>query len=90
LEGDAFKIVNTLGKKESCWTRYGQLIEDSRVILNSLQSWVVGHVGRKANKAAYRLEKLALCYSLDLIFIRWTHLKKKKKKKRQEEYIFLK
>jgi hypothetical protein len=36
--GDAFKIVNTLRQDGSCWSRYWQLIEDSVVILNGLQS----------------------------------------------------
>jgi hypothetical protein len=36
--GDAFKIVNTLCQDGSCWSRYWQLIEDSIVILNGLQS----------------------------------------------------
>ena len=64
-EGDALEIVNTLRKEESCWSRYRQLIKDSRAILNSLQSWVVGHVGREANEVAHRLMKFALGQSLD-------------------------
>ena len=53
----------------SCWSRYEQLIEDSIIILNSLQSWVVGHVGREANEVAHHLMKLALGQSLDQVWM---------------------
>lgn len=63
LEGDALEVVNNL-KQEYCWNRYGQLIEDTRVILNRLQFWDVGHVGREANEAAHCLTKVALEQSM--------------------------
>jgi hypothetical protein len=37
IEGDALEVVNAL-QKGYCWSEYRQLIEDAKVILNSLQS----------------------------------------------------
>jgi ribonuclease HI len=59
LEGDTMKIVNNFRQENSCWNQYDQLIEDTRIMLNSLQSWVVGHVGREANEAAHCFTKFA-------------------------------
>lgn len=41
LEGDALEIVQTLQQRDSCFSRYGQLIDDTRVRLSSLQTWHV-------------------------------------------------
>jgi hypothetical protein len=38
LEGDALAIVQSLRQQEPSWTRYGQFIEDSHVLLNGLNS----------------------------------------------------
>jgi hypothetical protein len=51
--------VKGLRKKGMDWCRHSQLIEDARVVLNSLQVWQVSHVRRKANRVAQRLTKEA-------------------------------
>jgi hypothetical protein len=47
-------------KEEKNWCRYGQVIDDARIMLNSLQTWKVNHVRREAYGIAHRLAKEAL------------------------------
>jgi hypothetical protein len=52
LKWDALQVVQALGKEEKNWCRCGQLIDDARVMLNSLQNLKVNHViweGRWSN-----------------------------------------
>jgi hypothetical protein len=44
LEGNALDIVHALLKEEQFWSRYGNLLNNSKTLLNSLQSWYVNHV----------------------------------------------
>lgn len=44
LEGNALDIVHALRKEEQSWSRYGNLLDNSKTLLNSLQSWYVNHV----------------------------------------------
>lgn len=37
LEGNALQIVNALKKKGKNWCQYGILIEDAKIMLDSLQ-----------------------------------------------------
>lgn len=37
LEGDALEVVQAFKKEDQLWQRYGCLIEDSMIILHSLQ-----------------------------------------------------
>ena len=53
-------IVNNLRQENSCWNHCGRLIEDTRIIFKSLQSWVVGHVCREVNKAAHCLAEFTV------------------------------
>lgn len=38
VKGDAPKIIPTLHKERHYWSRYGQLLEDTKTVLNSFQS----------------------------------------------------
>ncbi|GLT54215.1 hypothetical protein SLA2020_274320 [Shorea laevis] len=62
LKGVALKIVQALQKEEQVqvWNRYGNLIEDSKTLLNSISSWRAHHVQREANSVAHFLAKEAL------------------------------
>jgi hypothetical protein len=68
IEGDALEIVQALLLQESCWSRYGFLVEDTRTLLNSFQSWQVSHVRREANEVAHRLAKVAITQSLNYVW----------------------
>jgi hypothetical protein len=59
-EDDALHVVHALRKEEKNSCIYGQLIDDARVMLNSLQNKKVTHVIRKVNGEVHRLAKEAL------------------------------
>ena len=59
FEGVALEVVNALKQDSHCWSRYGKVIEDSRVVLNSFQYWFVSHTCR-ANKVAHNMAKNAI------------------------------
>lgn len=37
LEGDALQVIMALRKDNKNWSRYGQVIDDTRIVLNSFQ-----------------------------------------------------
>jgi hypothetical protein len=49
-------MLNKMSKFSSRWC--GQLIEDTRINLQSFQSWFVGHVRKEGNEAAYLLAQI--------------------------------
>lgn len=60
LEGDTLAIVQALRKDGSCWSVYGQIVNDVKRLLDLNWNWEVLHVRLTGNKAAHRLAKLAL------------------------------
>jgi hypothetical protein len=69
LEGDALEIVQALRNKDPSWSRYGQLIEDTKAKLNSLPFWTVSHVCRNANEPAHRLAQAAIHQSCEGVWL---------------------
>lgn len=69
LEGDSLHVVEALRQEGRSWQRFGQLIEDSRLMLHSLSSFEVCHVSREANQAAHLLAKNALITMEDLVWM---------------------
>jgi hypothetical protein len=59
LERDAQIIILALQAKERNGSRNGQLVEDTRIIVDSLSSWKISHIHRNVNVTAHRLAKLA-------------------------------
>jgi hypothetical protein len=53
FEGDALEIVNALRQDSPCWSHYGQMIEDTKVLLYSFPSWSIRHTEREANEAVH-------------------------------------
>jgi hypothetical protein len=60
LEGDSMLTVCALNQATPCMSGYGPMIEDIQVTLLSFSSFIVRHVGRKANFAAHTSAKNAL------------------------------
>jgi hypothetical protein len=60
LEGDSLEVVQALKKNGSCWSSYGQVVNEMKMLLEHFQVWEVNHVRRVANNAAHCLAKLAL------------------------------
>lgn len=67
MEGDMPEIVYALQKEGCCWSMYGQLIDDARILMNGFQSWFVCYIKRNANKGAHRLANEAISRSLDQV-----------------------
>jgi hypothetical protein len=67
LEGDAMQIVVNAGKvKERNRSNFGQIVDDIRSVLDTLQFWQVCHVkAREANGVARRLAKVAVQQGVD-------------------------
>jgi fatty acid desaturase len=59
-----------LPKQRRFWSLYGQLIEDTKTVLNSLQQWYVGHIKREANEVAHRLTKALVNQSLEQVWMK--------------------
>ncbi|XP_062155184.1 uncharacterized protein LOC133863239 [Alnus glutinosa] len=53
FEGDSLQVVSAMRKDEPCWTSFSQLIEDSMVLLSSLDYFDVRHTRRTSNQAAH-------------------------------------
>jgi ribonuclease HI len=65
LEGDSLEVVKALQTEGPCWSRFGLLINDAKILLNSLQEWRVCHVKRMGNKAAHTLAQRGLTVDED-------------------------
>lgn len=68
FEGDSLLIVEAVGQGSPCSRNFGQLIEDTRIVLQSFQSFTVQHVKRVANQAAHVLATLALSQLIDFVW----------------------
>jgi hypothetical protein len=60
FEGDSLTVVSTLRRERPCWSGSGQLIEDTKIRLNSLHFNDIRHIRKDANTAAYCMVKLTL------------------------------
>jgi hypothetical protein len=59
LEDDSLDIVQALRKNGSCWSLYGQVVNEMKM-LGHHQVWEVNQVRRVTNNATHCLAKLAL------------------------------
>ena len=65
LEGDSLKVVKALQTEGLYWSRFCLMINDAKILLNSLQEWRVCHVKRMGNKAVHKLTKHGLTVDKD-------------------------
>jgi ribonuclease HI len=68
FEGDSFLIVKSLNQGFPCLKNYGQIIEDTQVVLKSFHFFTVQHVKRGANQAAHMLATLALSQLINYVW----------------------
>jgi ribonuclease HI len=69
FEGDALVVIKALNSDAVCWSRYGHVMDDSRILLKDFSQVSVQHVGRSANRAALLLAKYALSSPSDLFWV---------------------
>jgi hypothetical protein len=72
LEGDTLQIVHALKKDGRYLSTHGHLIENTQVILNSLQNWQINYANQNVNGEAQRLAKKALYLNDEQCFIEET------------------
>jgi len=60
FEGDSLNVVKVLRQDGRCLNRFGQLIEDVRTMLCSVQFTEVKHIRREANSVVHRLARNVL------------------------------
>jgi ribonuclease HI len=68
FEGNSLLITESLNQCFPCLKNYGQIIEDTRVVLKSFHFFTVQHVKRGANQAAHMLATLALSQLINCIW----------------------
>jgi hypothetical protein len=49
------EIVLALQREGECRGMYGQFVDETKSLLNQLESWYVQHVGREANAASHQI-----------------------------------
>jgi ribonuclease HI len=69
LEGDALQVVKAVNCPSRNWSRFGQLVEDTRMVIHSFSSWRVSHISRVANSAAHGLAKAAVKHIIDQVWM---------------------
>ncbi|XP_059445373.1 uncharacterized protein LOC132177154 [Corylus avellana] len=67
FEGDCKTVVQAINCKEYQWSRYGQVVEDSKTLLGDIRRWEMRHVNRGANTTAHGLAKFAINGPIDRI-----------------------
>ena len=72
LEGDPLTVVKAIGDSEASIRPFGQIVEDIKEVLGSLQSWFICHVKRDANQAAHGLAKEVTVTSMERNWIEET------------------
>jgi hypothetical protein len=65
LEGDSLEVVKALQTEGPCWSRFGLIINDAKILLNSPKEWCVSHVKRMGDKVVHMLAKHGLIIDED-------------------------
>jgi ribonuclease HI len=69
LEGDSIMVTKAISGIGENWLRFGQIVEDIKLVLRSFRQWRVSHVRRTANAAAHGLAKEATMRQLEKIWM---------------------
>jgi ribonuclease HI len=65
LQGDSKNVVTALIQTQPNWNSHRQIVEDTKVLLQSLHPVVIQHASRAVNTAAHTLAKVAISQLLD-------------------------
>jgi hypothetical protein len=69
LEGDANVVVTTLNWEDEDFSRFGNIIVETREILKGFPLWNVSFVRRECNNAAHQLAKFAISQELNQVWM---------------------
>jgi ribonuclease HI len=72
LEGDSLMVTRALEGKDENWLRFGQIVEDTKLVLRSFRHWRISHVRREANGAAHGLANEAIRTVMDKVWMEET------------------
>ena len=65
LECDSLVVINALVSTNCNGSKFGHIVDDLRVMLNSFSQWKCGHVRRDVDRVAQYLTKVATKYVMD-------------------------
>jgi hypothetical protein len=63
------EIVHALQREGECRGSYGHFVEETKILLNQMESWTVQHVGRETNTAAHQIAQYAATREEEQIWI---------------------
>ncbi len=63
------QIVNAVKSTGRNWSKYGQLVEDTREVLNGMIMWYICHVRKDENSATRSLAKEAVQQITDFVWM---------------------
>lgn len=61
------QVMNALKSTGRNWSKYGQLVEDTREVLNGMIMWYICHVRKYENSATRSLAKAAVQQIIDIV-----------------------
>jgi ribonuclease HI len=62
FEGDSLEVVNAVKNGNSCWARYGMMVNTCLEELRTIPTWDFRHVQHEGNRAAHRLAKQSFVF----------------------------
>jgi hypothetical protein len=69
LEGDSMDVVSAINQASPNWSSYGHLVEDTKVLAQSVHQLEINYASQIVKSAAHTLPKCAILHSLDEL---WT------------------
>lgn len=69
LEGDSMQRVNAVNTIGQNWSRYKQIVENIKGILNILKNWQISRTKRETNYGAYGLPKTTIKQVMNSIWL---------------------
>jgi ribonuclease HI len=69
LEGDSMNVVSVINQASPNWSSYGHLVEDTKVLAQSVHQLEINYASRVVNSAAHTLSKCTILHSLDELWM---------------------
>jgi ribonuclease HI len=62
FKGDSLDVVNAMKRGNSCWAKYGMMVNAAKEGLQTIPTWDFHHTRREGNGATHRLAKQAFVF----------------------------